>query len=152
MPQISLHSPIGDLSIAEHNDFIVSIEWGWGSLQEETTLLKEAKQQLNAYFDGKLRKFDLALQPFGTPYQLNIWKILQTIPYGETRSYQEIAKLAGGSPRSVGGANAKNPIPIIIPCHRVLSKNGLGGYSGGEGIKTKHYLLAMESFVNKNTE
>lgn len=144
MTQISLHSPIGDLSIAEYDETIVSIEWGWGSLQEETPLLKEAKKQLNAYFDGKLKQFDLPLQPFGTPYQLKVWKSLQTIPYGETLSYLDIAKIAGGSPRSIGGANAANPIPILIPCHRVIGKKGLGGYSGGEGIKTKQYLLTME--------
>lgn len=149
MSQISFHSPIGELSIAEDEGFIVSIDWGWGSIQEETSLLKEAKKQLNAYFDGKLKQFDLPIRPFGTAYQLKVWKSLQNIPYGETRHYQDIVQIAGGSPRSIGGANGANPIPLIIPCHRVIGKNGLGGYSGGDGVETKQYLLNMEQLFNK---
>ncbi|MDI2091133.1 methylated-DNA--[protein]-cysteine S-methyltransferase [Commensalibacter oyaizuii] len=149
MSQISFHSPIGEISIAEEDGFLVSIDWGWGSIQEETPLLLQAKQQLNAYFDGELKNFDLPLRPYGTPYQLKIWKTLQTIPYGETRTYQEIAQIAGGSPRSVGGANGANPLPIIIPCHRVVGLKGLGGYSGGDGIETKQHLLNLEQLFKK---
>lgn len=144
MSQISFHSPVGELSIAEDEDFIVSVDWGWGSIQEETPLLQEAKKQFDAYFDGQLKQFNLPIRPFGTAYQLKVWKALQTIPFGETRSYQELAQIVGGSPRSIGGANGANPIPLIIPCHRVIGKSGLGGYSGGEGIETKEYLLNME--------
>lgn len=144
MSQISFHSPVGELSIAEEDGFIVSVDWGWGSIQEETPLLREAKKQFDAYFDGQLKQFDLPINPFGTQYQLKVWKALQTIPFGETRSYQELAQIAGGSPRSIGGANGTNPIPLIIPCHRVIGKSSLGGYSGGEGIETKEYLLNME--------
>ncbi|CAI3942638.1 methylated-DNA--[protein]-cysteine S-methyltransferase [Commensalibacter papalotli (ex Botero et al. 2024)] len=144
MSQISFHSPTGELSIAEDNGFIVSVDWGWGSLQEETPLLIEAKKQFDAYFDGKLKQFNLPIRPFGTNYQLKVWEALQTIPYGETRSYQDLVHITGGSPRSIGGANGANPIPIIIPCHRVIGKSSLGGYSGGEGIETKQYLLNME--------
>ncbi|CAI3941489.1 DNA repair enzyme Ada (O6-methylguanine-DNA--protein-cysteine methyltransferase) (AdaB) (PDB:6RLA) (PUBMED:29061663) [Commensalibacter communis] len=144
MSQISFHSPVGELSIAENDGFIVSVDWGWGSLQEETPLLIEAKKQFNAYFDGQLKQFDLPIRPFGTNYQLKVWQALQDIPYGATCSYQDLVKIVGGSPRSVGGANGANPIPLIIPCHRVIGKNGFGGYSGGEGIETKEYLLNME--------
>ncbi|CAI3940146.1 DNA repair enzyme Ada (O6-methylguanine-DNA--protein-cysteine methyltransferase) (AdaB) (PDB:6RLA) (PUBMED:29061663) [Commensalibacter communis] len=144
MSQISFHSPVGELSIAEDDGFIVSVDWGWGSLQEETPLLIEAKKQFNAYFDGQLKQFELPVRPFGTNYQLKVWQALKDIPYGETCSYQELVKIVGGSPRSIGGANGANPIPLIIPCHRVIGKNGLGGYSGGEGIETKEYLLNME--------
>lgn len=144
MSQISFHSPVGELSIAEDEGFIVSVDWGWGSIQEETPLLQEAKKQFDAYFDGQLKQFNLPIRPFGTAYQLKVWKALKTIPFGETRSYQELAQIAGGSPRSIGGANGANPIPLIIPCHRVIGKSGLGGYSGGEGIETKEYLLNME--------
>lgn len=144
MSQISFHSPVGELSIAEDNGFIVSVDWGWGSIQEETPLLREAKKQFDAYFDGQLKLFDLPTNPFGTQYQLKVWKALQAIPFGETRSYQELAQIVGGSPRSIGGANGANPIPLIIPCHRVIGKGSLGGYSGGEGIETKEYLLNME--------
>lgn len=144
MSQISFHSPVGELSIAEDDGFIVSVDWGWGSIQEETPLLREAKKQFDAYFDGQLKLFDLPTNPFGTQYQLKVWKALQAIPFGETRSYQELTQIVGGSPRSIGGANGANPIPLIIPCHRVIGKSSLGGYSGGEGIETKEYLLNME--------
>ena len=145
---ISFHSPVGDLSIAENDNLIVSIDWGWGSLEEKTPLLEEAKNQIAAYFNGKLKKFDLPILPPGTAYQQQVWEFLQTIPFGTTKSYSELAKIIGGSARSIGHANAANPIPIIIPCHRVIGKRTLGGYSGGEGIKTKEYLLNIEKLFN----
>jgi methylated-DNA-[protein]-cysteine S-methyltransferase len=145
MPQLSLHTPIGDLSIAEGDGAIVSIDWGWGSRQEETHLLRRARAQLHAYFDGELRAFDLPLAPAGTAYQQHVWQALCAIPYGETRSYIDIARIAGGSARSVGQANGRNPIPVIIPCHRVLAAGHIGGYSGGEGLATKRALLALEA-------
>lgn len=150
MPQISFHSPVGELSIAEEDGFIVSVDWGWGSEQQPTPLLLKAKEQFDAYFDGQLKIFDLPVRPlFGTAYQRKTWTVLQTIPYGETRSYQDISAIAGGGPRAIGNANGKNPIPIIIPCHRVVSLHSLGGYSGGEGIETKQYLLNLEQLFNK---
>ena len=145
---ISFHSPVGDLSIAENDNLIVSIDWGWGSLEEKTPLLEEAKNQIAAYFNGKLKKFDLPILPLGTAYQQQVWEFLQTIPFGTTKSYSELAKIIGGSARSIGNANAANPIPIIIPCHRVIGKHTLGGYSGGEGIKTKEYLLNIEKLFS----
>jgi methylated-DNA-[protein]-cysteine S-methyltransferase len=86
----------------------------------------------------------LTLAPHGTPYRLKVWQALCEIPVGETRSYKDISAVAGGSARSVGGANAANPIPIFIPCHRVVATNGLGGYSGGDGLETKLWLLELE--------
>jgi methylated-DNA-[protein]-cysteine S-methyltransferase len=117
-------------------------------------LLRRACDQLHAYFDGDLNEFDLPLAPAGTDYRQRVWRALCAIPYGETRSYIDIARLAGGSARSVGQANGCNPIPVIIPCHRVVLAAGrstrgttahLGGYSGGEGLATKRYLLALEA-------
>lgn len=145
MAILSLHSPVGDLSVAEHDGAIVSVEWGWASTQDPTVLLRRAKEQLDAYFDGDLTVFDLPLAPEGSPYRQKVWKALCAIPYGATRSYLDIARVAGGSPRSVGGANGSNPIPIIIPCHRVVATTGIGGYSGGEGLPTKLALLALEN-------
>jgi methylated-DNA-[protein]-cysteine S-methyltransferase len=145
VPLLSLHTPVGDLSVAEDDGAIVAIDWGWGRDQDATALLLRAREQLDAYFDGALTAFDLPLAPVGTPYRQLVWRALMAIPYGETRSYLAIARDAGGSPRSVGGANGANPIPIVIPCHRVVATNGLGGYSGGEGPPTKHWLLALES-------
>ena len=145
MPQLSLHSPIGDLSISEEGGAIVAVDWGWGSQQGTTPLLCRARDQLHAYFDGELQDFDLPLAPAGTAYQQRIWQALSAIPYGATRSYLDIAHEAGGSPRSVGQANGNNPIPIIIPCHRVLATTHIGGYSGGDGLPTKRWLLALEA-------
>ena len=105
----------------------------------------EARTQLHAYFDGDLSRFDLPLAPVGTPYRRRVWEALRSIPYGETRSYAEIARIAGGSARSAGQASGANPVPIIIPCHRVLASGGLGGYSGGDGLETKRALLAIET-------
>ena len=117
-------------------------------------MLRRACDQLHAYFDCELSEFDLPLAPAGTAYRQRIWRALCAIPYGETRSYIDIARQAGGSARSVGQANGSNPIPIIIHCHRVVLAPGrsprgttthLGGYSGGDGLATKRYLLALEA-------
>ena len=115
-----------------------------GRDQTETPLLRRGREQLHAYFDGTLQAFDLPLAPAGSAYRRRIWQELSRIPFGETRSYAAIALCAGGSARSVGGANGANPIPIVIPCHRVVGATGIGGYSGGEGLATKRFLLALE--------
>ena len=141
-----MHSPVGDLTLFAEDDAIVALEWGWSSLQEPSALLRQAKAALDAYFDGEAPlPDDLPLNPSGTPYRRKVWAALRAIPHGETRSYAALAREAGGSPRSIGGANAANPIPILIPCHRVLATGGIGGYSGGEGLTTKRLLLALET-------
>lgn len=145
MPQLSLHSQLGDITVSEEDGAVVSVDWGWGRDQTETALLLRARDQLQAYFDGELLAFDLPLAPAGTPYRQRVWAALRAIPPGTTRTYADIARVAGGSPRSVGGANGANPIPILIPCHRVVASNGIGGYSGGEGLPTKQALLALEA-------
>ena len=145
MPQqLSLHSPVGDLTISADGGAIVSIDWGWVADQQETELLTEARRQLDDYFDGKRHSFDLLLAPSGTEYQRRVWQALCDIPPGTTRTYADIARTVGGSPRAVGGANGRNPIPIVIPCHRVVATTGIGGYSGGDGLPTKRFLLALE--------
>jgi methylated-DNA-[protein]-cysteine S-methyltransferase len=144
LSQLSLHTPLGDLTVSEWDERIVSLDWGWGRDQGESRLLREAALQLEAYFDGERLVFDLPLAPGGTVYQIKVWQALCRIPPGETRSYGEIAREVGGSPRSVGQANRRNPIPIFIPCHRVTAEGGLGGYSAGEGLETKKWLLDWE--------
>lgn len=145
MPQqLSLHSPVGDLTISGDGGAIVAIDWGWVEEQTPTLLLLAARDQLHAYFDGKRLAFDLPLAPAGTAYQRRVWQALCEIPPGSTRTYADIARAVGGSPRSVGGANGRNPIPIVIPCHRVVATTGIGGYSGGDGLPTKQWLLALE--------
>ncbi len=139
-----MHSPVGDITLFEEDGALVALEWGWVPGQEPTGLLRRAVEQLEAYFDGCLRAFDLPLAPAGTPYQQAVWRALCDIPYGEVRNYKQIAAVAGGAPRSVGQANGRNPIAIIIPCHRVVAASDLGGYSGGEGLVTKRWLLALE--------
>ena len=145
MPQLSLHTPVGDLTVSEEGGAIVAVDWGWGRDQSETPVLCAARDQLHEYFDGTRHSFDLKLAPVGTPYQQRVWSALCDIPLGATRSYIEIARVTGGSARSVGGANGRNPIPVIIPCHRVLATTGIGGYSGGEGLPTKRILLDLEA-------
>jgi methylated-DNA-[protein]-cysteine S-methyltransferase len=145
VPQLSLHTPVGDITVFEEDGAIVSLDWGWVPQQISSPILERAAQQLDAYFDGELTAFDLPLAPAGTEYRRSIWQALCDIPYGETRSYLDIARLAGGSARSVGQANGRNPIPLIIPCHRVVATAGIGGYSGGDGLATKRWLLALEN-------
>ncbi len=113
--------------------------------QEDASLLREAIQQLRGYFAGELESFDLVLAPEGTEFQCQVWRNLRDIPFGETISYGELAKRVGNpkASRAVGAANGQNPIPIIIPCHRVIGSDGkLTGFGGGLPIKEK--LLALE--------
>ncbi len=145
MLQLSLHSPVGDLTVSEDEGAIVSVDWGWGALQAPTPLLLEAKRQLELYFDGDLKQFDLPLRPFGTTFRQQVWQAMLRIPYGVTATYGEIAGPLGAPARAVGGACGANPIPVIIPCHRVLAANGgMGGYSGDGGVETKVFLLRLE--------
>jgi methylated-DNA-[protein]-cysteine S-methyltransferase len=145
VPQQSLHTPVGDITVFEEAGAIVSLDWGWVSHQAPSAVLDRACEQLQAYFDGELTAFDLPLAPAGTAYRRGVWRALCDIRYGEVRSYRDIALLAGGSARSVGQANGHNPIPLIIPCHRVVAGTHIGGYSGGDGLPTKRWLLALEN-------
>lgn len=144
MPQLSLHSPIGTLTLSEHEGAIVSLDFGWGRDQHETELLRQSRDQIYDYFDGGRRAFEVPLQLVGTPYQRRVWACLSSIPYGDTVSYSRIAELAGGSPRSAGQAIGCNHLPILIPCHRVVAARDLGGYTGGQGVDTKRFLLRLE--------
>jgi methylated-DNA-[protein]-cysteine S-methyltransferase len=146
MPSLSIPSPVGRLTIDEEDDLIVAIRWGDGTADGNgSPLLAEAARQLAAYFAGELRDFDLPLAPQGSPFEARVWAAMQTIPYGKTRSYGDLASMVGSAARAVGRACGRNPIPIVIPCHRVLAKGGgLGGYSGDGGLATKQRLLALE--------
>lgn len=151
MSYLTLHTPLGELTVFEEDGAIVALDFGRAhapaGLPPPGPLLREAAAQLQDYFDGQRTVFDLPLAPRGTPFRRQVWDALCRIPPGETRSYLDIAREIGcRSPRAVGQANGSNPIPILIPCHRVVSANGaLGGYSGGEGPATKRYLLALEA-------
>ncbi|PHQ66719.1 MAG: cysteine methyltransferase [Sneathiella sp.] len=147
MPQLSLHSPVGDLTVTEENAVIISLDWGWvpTEWQATTPLLEKAAEQLNQYFDGDIGDFDLPLDPPGTAFQKKVWEQMLKIPAGQTKTYGDIAKALNSAAQPVGTACGANPIPIIIPCHRVLAAGGkMGGYSGLGGLETKSALLRLE--------
>ncbi|MDO9501564.1 methylated-DNA--[protein]-cysteine S-methyltransferase [Falsiroseomonas sp.] len=145
MPQITCLTPLGDITVSAEDDAIVALDWGRGRDQAPTPLLRDAVSQLQDYFDGQRTGFDLPLAPFGSAFQQRVWAALCDIPAGETRSYGDLARLLGSSARAIGQANGSNPIPILIPCHRVVASGGrLGGYSGGDGPATKRMLLDLE--------
>lgn len=141
-------TPVGKLCIGEENDSITRVTWSKVPeeyIQEETELILNCKIQLEEYFAGKRKNFDLPLAPKGTDFQKRVWKALTDIPYGETRTYGEIAAAVGNpkAARAVGMANNKNPIGIIVPCHRVVGADGkLVGYAGG--MEKKEWLLNLE--------
>jgi methylated-DNA-[protein]-cysteine S-methyltransferase len=119
-----------------------------GEWKKDDSFLKTAVEQLKAYFAGRLREFDLTLAPAGTPFQQSVWDALLGIPYGKTASYKDIAAVVGNpkAVRAVGAANGRNPLPILIPCHRVIGANGkLVGYAGGLDIKERLLTLEREN-------
>ena len=148
-----LNTPIGDLLLAGDNEALCLVGFPQGSMRREPEPdwiysekpFKDAREQLQAYFDGKRQSFDLNLRPGGTEFQLRVLEELQKIPYGSTSSYGDIAQRIGRpkAVRAVGAANGRNPIPIIIPCHRVIGSTGkMTGFGGG--IPTKEALLRLE--------
>ena len=146
MPQFTMGSPAGLLTVTEENGAITSLHFGGErETPPQTPLLQETQRQLTAYFSGTLREFDLPLAPKGTPFQRAVWQALQEIPFGEVRSYGEIAAAIGkpNACRAVGMACHVNPIAIVVPCHRVVGKSGaLTGYAAG--VERKRVLLALE--------
>jgi methylated-DNA-[protein]-cysteine S-methyltransferase len=145
MPEITLQSPVGPITLTEVDGHITELHWRNATPSDETPLLREARGQLAAYFAGTLREFDLPLSLAGSPFQLRVWQAMQRIPYGATRSYGELAHETDSAPRAVGYACGSNPMAIIVPCHRVLAAGQrIGGYSGGEGVATKRILLELE--------
>ncbi len=145
MRMLTLDSPVGRLVLTEDGGAIVAIEWARTEASDESRLLARAAAQLADYFDGRRRTFDLPLAPAGTDFQQRVWALMRAIPHGATRSYGALARDLETAAQAVGQACGANPIPILIPCHRVLgAKGGLGGYSGGAGLATKQILLALE--------
>lgn len=141
-------SPIGLLMIEERHGKLVALDnVGYRTVKEETNpVLDNVKQQLDEYFSGKRKEFNLEIEMFGTPYMLAVWEELKKIPYGTTIPYSELARRVGNikGARSAGGACGKNKIMIVVPCHRVIGKSGkLTGFSGG-GIDVKAKLLDFE--------
>lgn len=145
MGRLTIESPLGDLLLSSMDGTLTELAWGRGAADRSDALLDETARQLGAYFAGRLQRFDLPLNPFGTPFRQAVWSAMLAIPYGGTVTYGGMARVLGSAPRAVGGACGANPIPIIIPCHRVLASGGApGGYSGQGGLETKAWLLALE--------
>lgn len=147
--ELGVETPVGPLTLREQSGVIVSVGWGKpkGTVRE-TPMLLAAAAQLDGYFFCKLERFELPLAPAGSDFDRQVWDAMLEIHYGRTLTYGEIAAKIGGNARDVGGACGRNPIPIIIPCHRVMGANGaLTGYSGGAGVETKQALLALEGVL-----
>lgn len=148
------NTKIGNMAIIEEYNKIIAIEINQpikeDIIQKDTPLLKETEKQLLEYLEGKRKVFDVPLNPKGTKFMKEVWTALQEIPYGETKTYGQIAQRIGKpkAARAVGMANHRNPIPIIIPCHRVIGSNGkLVGYA--LGMEKKEFLLTLEG-IDKN--
>ena len=157
MDLILFDTPVGAIGLEEENGAIVRLLLPGAPAPRiachETPLLTEGKRQLLEYLAGVRRVFDLPLAPRGTEFYRSVWRALEAIPYGETRSYRDIAQAVGRpkAVRAVGQANHNNPIPIIIPCHRVVGANGsLTGYGGG--LDMKKHLLRLEAGVVEGKE
>jgi len=146
-------SPVGRLALEADGEALTGVRWaGTGERARDNSnlspVLKEARHQLERYFARKLKDFDLPLGARGTDFQKSVWKMMREIPYGGTATYGGMAMALGSGPRAVGMACGRNPIPIIVPCHRVLGSGGKeGGFSGGQGLPTKRKLLALEGVV-----
>jgi methylated-DNA-[protein]-cysteine S-methyltransferase len=153
-----MNSPVGKLTLIASAGALVGVLWeresterspiGAQNLDPHHPVLVEAERQLSEYFTGKRTQFELPLDPRGTEFQKTVWRALQQIPFGKTKSYAEIAKSIGAprASRAVGAANGKNPLPIVVPCHRVIGARGaLTGFGGG--LETKARLLTLEAAV-----
>lgn len=148
-------TPFSDLYIYANNNAITALlfkPWrdksALGAVKKSSPVIQECLSQINEYFNGNRQIFDIAIAPEGTEFQKKVWQKLQTIPFGETWSYGQLASNIGNknASRAVGAANGKNPISIIIPCHRVIGANGsLTGYAGG--LATKEWLLKHEGVI-----
>jgi methylated-DNA-[protein]-cysteine S-methyltransferase len=143
MLQTTIDTPTGPIHVTEEDGAITRLTWGIGR-SDHSELLDEATRQLTAYFDGSLTAFDLPLEIKSSPFQRRICDAMLAIPFGDTVEYGDIARQLGAPPQAVGQGCGGNPIPIIVPCHRVLSASGLGGFSGGTGVETKVWLLRHE--------
>lgn len=143
---LNIDTPVGKMHLASDGENITELKFGSCGEDCPDAVILKAKAELEEYFAGKRRSFTVPLKPKGTPFQLSVWNALCEIPYGETASYGEIAERIGNKKacRAVGTANNRNPIAIIIPCHRVIGANGtLVGYASG--LERKEFLLKLEA-------
>ncbi|MFW2543311.1 methylated-DNA--[protein]-cysteine S-methyltransferase [Primorskyibacter sp. 2E107] len=143
MPERAFDTPFGRMTVVAENDAIIRVMWRDGA-RDKTPVLLEAEAQIAAYSAHRLLAFELPMHIKASPFQQRVCEAMQAIPLGETRQYGDLAGDLGVSAQAIGQACGGNPIPILIPCHRVLAATGLGGFSGGTGIETKVQLLRHE--------
>ncbi|MFN4193550.1 MAG: methylated-DNA--[protein]-cysteine S-methyltransferase [Tabrizicola sp.] len=143
MIRAGMAGPFGPVALVERDGLLVGVEWRLPEVSVQTALLVEGLAQLAAYFEGRLGRFDLPLD-WGTGLHAAVRRAMADIPYGETRTYGQIAGLVGAPPQAVGQACGANPLPILIPCHRVTGTGWFGGFSGPGGVETKAALLRHE--------
>lgn len=144
MIQRTVPTQFGDLTLTEEDGAITALTWTRVQRQDTSDLLTEAAAQLTDYANGKLENFDLPLRVTGSDFQRDVCAAMSAIPFGYTLTYGDIAKQLGVPAQAVGGACGGNPIPVIIPCHRVMGAKGLTGFSGAGGVETKVALLRHE--------
>ncbi len=144
MYQRTVPTPFGDLTLVEEDGAIVALNWGCVPAEDSTQLLEQAAAQLADYAAGVREDFDLPLRVKGSDFQRDVCAAMSAIPFGRTCTYGDIAKALGVPAQAVGQACGGNPIPVIIPCHRVMGAKGLTGFSGAGGVETKVALLRHE--------
>lgn len=145
----TIDSPVGPLTLTARDGRLAAVDYGTaGDGGGHDPLLAEAARQFRAYFEGRLTEFDLPLAPPVSPFQARVRAAMQAIPFGAVASYGGLAVVLGTSPRAIGNACGRNPLTIVVPCHRVLARGGtIGGYSGGRGLDTKRWLLRHEGWI-----
>lgn len=146
MNNLNIDTPVGKMYLVSDGENITELKFGSCKNDEPDAVLLNARAELEEYFAGERKDFSVPIRPAGTPFQQSVWNALREIPYGDTASYGEIAKRIGNEKacRAVGMANNRNPIAIIIPCHRVIGAGGsLTGYAGG--LDKKEFLLELEA-------
>ena len=144
MPRLCISTPTGPFELIEEDGHLLSCSWRASDAADETPLLRDVRAQIDAYFAGRLTAFDLPLRVRASDFQRAVCAEIAAIPFGYTKTYGELAKSLDAPPQAVGRGCGGNPIPLIIPCHRVLGADGLGGFSGGTGVETKIWLLKHE--------
>lgn len=150
MGQSSITTPVGTLTLSSNGRAITRVTWfragdDVGNADSDP-ILEAAKAEIDQYFSGRLTEFQTPVHLEGSPLQLSVWQAMSTIPFGQFLTYGDVAKAVGSEPQAVGTACGQNPIPVIVPCHRIVGAGGkLTGFSGGNGIETKAYLLDLES-------
>ncbi len=138
----SLQTPLGPVTLEAQGEVLTALHWRGGSV-DRSPLLDEALRQLAAYFEGRLTRFELPMD-WGQGLRAGVHKAMAAIPYGETRRYGDLAKELGAPAQVIGQACGANPLPILIPCHRIVGAKGLGGFSAKGGVETKVFLLRLE--------